>query len=247
MKFLNRPLTYFALLALVSLPLSYHYRVSEGGTAPAPKRAPASVGTAVMKTGTVKAATPSDENKVAPVLEASPATETAGPTSDPESEILVELREYMKLQAKVLPSDAERQRKLELLENPRYLKGLGELLKDGAEDRLEAVAIASLIEARRFAESETADRVLQDLVADARVEDSSLASSERERLAATKAEVMYLWSAASGDVARKMPSYLPGEVSERLWRNVQTLHEANVVASVGLEDRYTRTGNHLTE
>lgn len=242
MKGWNRPLTYFLLLAAVAVPWSLEFRTRDGAKprataavteAPAsPRRAPASVVSEVPVAAPAEAVSaPANSESAAPA-------EPAG---------LAELREYARLQAKVLPSDAERLRKLELLEDPRYLKSLGALLQAGTESRLEAVAIASLLEARRFNQSETAELVLRDLVADARVEDEGLTTSERERLAATKAEVMYLWSAASASAAQKMPGYLPGAVSERLWRNVQTLHQDNAVASAALEERYTRTGSHLTE
>lgn len=243
MKSLNRPLTYFVILGAVVVPLSLQFRAHEIPQATIAKRAPASVGAAVpMERATTVVTAPMTAKWVRPTNETAFAEEKVVAPMGTE-----ELREYMKLSAKVLASDEDRQRKLELLEDPNYLKAIGRILQEGTDDRMEAAAIQSLLEARKYGQSETAELMLQELVSDARVEDVSLSSSERERLAATKAEVMYLWSASSQDVATKIPQLLPGDVSERLWRNVRTLQEENQVASAGIEERYTRTGSHLTE
>lgn len=189
------------------------------------------------------------------VAPSAPGPDTPQPAAPDAAEVIKEdpltagkrLEEYVRLRSRVLMSNDERLRKLEILEDPRFLEALGRLLRDGASSQQEGEAIRALLEARRFAESATADRVLGEIVADPRVEDEALPQSQREDLAATKAEVMYLWAAESQEVASKIPQHLPGRISEGLWRNVQTLHHENALASNEIGERYTRTGSHLNE
>lgn len=240
----NRPLTYFLLLAVIVLPLAYGLRQKVEKTSANPQtstakivRAPASIGAATLK-----------PKKVEPT--SLPPAKSGISLAVPEDDMIApaereRLREYALLNSKVLLRDQERVRKLEILEDPEFLRAIGEFLKRGGDGQLETAAIESLLEARRFNQAETADQVLQAIVQDARIEDELLALNEREQLAETKAELMYLWTAANPKAGEAMPQYLPGEVSQRLWLNVQTLQQQNLQASREVEDRYAATGSHL--
>ncbi len=239
----NRPLTYFVGLAVILLPLAFTFRETssartadvETTAAARIERRPASLGAATDQPNKAQI-----EDAVLPIgQKTSAAAETLSPAAR------LQLREYSLLNSKVLLRDQERLRKMEILEDPEFLKSIGEFLKRGGDGQLETAAIESLLEARRFNHAGTADQVLQGIVQDARIEDEQLALGDREQLAETKAELMYLWTAANPKAGELMPQYLPGEVSQRLWVNVQTLQSQNLQASREIEDRYAVTGSHL--
>lgn len=155
------------------------------------------------------------------------------------------LREYAALTKKVLLRDADRVRKLEILEDPKFLQAMGEYLKTGGDGKTETYALQALLEARRFSMHSLSEQVLQSVVADPRIEDAGLVMSERERLAETKAEVMYLWSSVSAQAISVIPRSLPGEVSQKLWSNVLYMQKQNAEASNEVQKRYAATGSHL--
>lgn len=179
---------------------------------------------------------------------------TGVPTSASESPQAAEnsgsvrLQEYAFLRSKVLLRDEERVRKQELLEDPEFLRQVGDYLRgksDMGNLSNERHAVDLLMEALRYSESGVADQILHAIVADPQIEHSDLSLAQRERLAETKAEIMYLWSSADAKLIQMMPQILPGEVSQKLWSNVRSLQQQNAVESVEVAKRFAATGNHM--
>lgn len=157
------------------------------------------------------------------------------------------LREFSGFQRKALLRDEERLRKQEILEDPEFLRQLGGLLAEQLKGREMEQALDLLLEARRYSEAAVVDEVFKMIVQDSRVEDLSLPYAERERLAEVKAEVMYHWSASDNRISQQISATLPGEVSQRLWRNVTEIQAQNLAESMALQKRFAATGSHLME
>ncbi|HMN68135.1 MAG TPA: hypothetical protein PKC28_06305 [Bdellovibrionales bacterium] len=146
-----------------------------------------------------------------------------------------ELNQYAALQAKVLPSPDERDKKQALLINPKLLMGMAvrlvrlPLLPLGEQ----GAAIDLLLDAVKSGDREAAETALAVVVEDKQVEDPSLMGGVREQLAGIKAEVLYHWAALVPSQVPQIPKRLPGPASRKIWDNVREAHSDNEAESRG--------------
>jgi hypothetical protein len=96
--------------------------------------------------------------------------------------------------------------------------------------RLQNQAVDLLLEAR-LGGSQIAGQVLRSVVTDGQVEKESLSRSDRQAFAELKADVLYRWSAREPAITAELPGWLPGPVSQKIWRNVVNAQEQNQLES----------------
>lgn len=171
----------------------------------------------------------------AAMVPAMPSTGTL-PAARGEFRFQKELDDYAFLRRKIFLSDDEKAEKARLLRDPSFVAGLESLFRDSLESGFEPemrrnLALDLLFEALEGEGRDAASRVLRSVVRDERVESSALDSGTRRTLAGLKAEVLYQWSSKNPRVAREVGSWLPGPVSERIWRNVQAAQNQNLAES----------------
>lgn len=146
------------------------------------------------------------------------------------------LADYAKLKQLIFMSADMRSRKNELLKDERFLRELGALLKTAAMDdlqtqELQSQAIDLLVEARTVADGRVAGEVLKSVVEDSSIENETLSLADRRALAGLKAELLYQWTAQEPKVADSVGSWLPGPISQKIWRNVLAAQEQNEFTS----------------
>lgn len=148
------------------------------------------------------------------------------------------LKEFQKLKKKVFLDNDEKRRLSELTRDPEFLSSLAPLFDISAERNEDEVnaAIDLLLDAATKEKSETAASVLMGVISDPSIENLDIPEKPREQLAGIKAEILFLWTAASPDRAQHMASMLPGPVSQRLWENVLTAQERNRNESLAAQD-----------
>ena len=142
-----------------------------------------------------------------------------------------ELKTYNRLNMKPFLSQAEEQELESLIAHGGLLKTLDQvLLKPAWSEQgvlMQDVAIDLLLTAARGPNAASAAAALRSVIEDRQVEDASVDVKTREQLAGLKAEVLYLWSAQSPEMAASIQSWLPGPVSLKIWSNVQRMQRAN--------------------
>ena len=144
-----------------------------------------------------------------------------------------ELSEYAQLKTKVLPSEEERRAKETLLNDSRFLRGLGArlvkapLLPSGEQE----AAVDALVDAFKKGDKESAAQAMAEIVEDSQVENIKLATDLREQLAGVKAEVLYHWTALAPAKASQIARRLPGPVSRKIWNNVEQVQQNNLAES----------------
>ncbi len=148
-----------------------------------------------------------------------------------------ELAEYAKLKSHVFLNDEGRARKKELLRDEKFIKGLEGLLKTAAGNDMQLLeaqsqAIDLLIEARASGSDDVAGEVLRSVVEDSSIENEKVNVADRKALAGVKADLLYQWTAQEPLVADKIRSWLPGPVSEKIWKNVMHAQEQNELESL---------------
>lgn len=165
-----------------------------------------------------------------------PASEKAQAAQNSSFSGKESLTEYVKMKSQIVMSAQMRERKNELLHDEAFLKGLGKLLKTPALNdlktkELQSQAIDLLVEARTSTDGRVAGEVLKSVIEDKSIESDRLKLAERKALAGLKAELLYQWSAQEPKVADSILSWLPGPVSQKIWRNVLAAQEQNELAS----------------
>ncbi len=146
------------------------------------------------------------------------------------------LQDYVEVQAKVLLTEDDQERKTRILSDGRSLRSLLPWLltaaKPGSEfDKLQAAALDVLLEARNQNGSEDAGSVLRSTLTDNSVEDAQLSVAERESLAGIKAEILMKWTSQEPSLVGQVGSWLPGPASQAIWANVQTMQSSNEAES----------------
>ncbi len=139
------------------------------------------------------------------------------------------LKEFSSLKKKVFLTNDDKRRLSELTRDPSFLSSLAPLFDIAAkrdENDLNA-AIDLLLDAATKEKSETAASVLMGVIADSSIEDQEIPTKARESLSGIKAEIMFLWTAATPERANHMEAMLPGPVSRRLWENVLRAQDRN--------------------
>lgn len=141
----------------------------------------------------------------------------------------MKLREFSTLKRKVFLDNEEKRRLSELTRDPEFLASLAPIFNINAnrdETSLNA-AVDVLLDAATKERSETAASVLLGVIADPSIENETVPFKLRESLSGIKAEIMFLWTAATPERANHMEAMLPGPASRRLWENVLNAQERN--------------------
>lgn len=157
----------------------------------------------------------------------------SAPSAVSEFRFSTELTQFAKLKDKVFLSEQDKAERAKLLGDKELLRALEEVLKkptalNSREQDLQNDAIDLLLEALATPSSAIASEVLKAVVTDRQLENEQLDMASREALAGVKAEVMYQWSAIDPERANQIPTWLPGPVSERIWKNVLNAQEQNL-------------------
>ena len=174
-----------------------------------------------------------------PVTPSAPVAENVpmkGTTSMSRSyEYTEEVEMYARLTAKAFLTPAEEQTLHGLVRDENLLKSLTKVLLEPAwtheRIRQQDAAIEILIAGLRGSSSAAAASALRSVVEDRQIENPYLAAKDREQLAGLKAEVLFLWSSSSPEMASNIRSWLPGPVSIKIWSNVIRMQKANVTES----------------
>lgn len=143
-----------------------------------------------------------------------------------------ELAEFKILKEKVFLTEEEKEQHKNFLQDRALLENLKTLFKYPAPYQdLEAqqnAAVDLLLEAiKSGGDADTARAVFKELIADPTIENSQLTPAQRQNLAGVKAEVLFQWSALEPERAGEMKNALPGPVSVKIWKNVETQQDLN--------------------
>lgn len=151
-----------------------------------------------------------------------------------------DLKKYARLSEKALLLEPDKIVKRRLLADEDFLKGLETLLKTPPVDqesiRAQNTALDFVLEALNTDLRAVAVEVLRNVVADPAVENHSMTAQDRQVLAGIKAEALFNWSAVDTEAAMEIPGLLPGQVSEKIWENVQKQQENNLAESAALAE-----------
>lgn len=165
----------------------------------------------------------------------------------PRSAYEKELNEYTRIKAKVFLSEEEKEYRRRLLADRSMLEDLGRYLRTPAqtgatEDEAQKSAALDLLFEAFDTKSEVSEAILRDIVQDKQIENESLDLQTRKSLAGVKAEVLYEWSSRQPAQSETLRSWLPGPVSEKIWKNVQATQQQNVAESM-MEARSQAAGH----
>ncbi len=155
-----------------------------------------------------------------------------------------EVAVYAQLKSKVFLSDDEKAQKNEMFANRELIEGIGEFLRRPAGTQFEAQAQQSaaldfLLEALTSKEgNQAAEMALREIIVDDQIETDKLDIDSRKNLAGVKAEVLYQWTSLDPGRTSEIRGWLPGPVSEKIWRNVTDTQQRNLreSAMVGMDD-----------
>lgn len=148
-----------------------------------------------------------------------------------------ELRDYMHLKTKVFMNEEEKIRKAQLLADTGFVREAGELLRkpaaiDSEDFDRQSRVMDLLFEALESPSKSVAIEALRDVVEDTQIENDKLDVEARRSLAGVKAEVLYQWSALDPMRASDIQAWLPGPVSQKIWRNVLEMQNNNRLESL---------------
>lgn len=227
------------VLAILGGVLTIRAPSSVSSTRGASTRGPSSLPRQPASPGTRgKAVTPAATAKPLPATAAAPTAAANSQVlggSDPRQrpfEMKKELEEYRLYSKKVFMSEEEKRQKRGLLQDAGLIRQLGALFKSSAssyEDLVEQqnTAVDFLLEALQGESRAVAAEVLRGVIQDPATENTRLSLASRENLAGAKAEILYRWSAQEPAKSREIAQWLPGPVSQRIWRNVLAQQESN--------------------
>lgn len=155
----------------------------------------------------------------------------------PEFKFAKELTAYAGLKKKVFDSPEVREEKARLFANDEFLHGLEALLRvpalnDPDFEAQQNDAIDLLLEARATTGGSVPAEILRSLIEDPQIEGTRLDLKSREALAGIKADVLYQWTSQEPNATRDVANWLPGPVSEKIWRNVLAAQEQNRLESM---------------
>lgn len=153
-----------------------------------------------------------------------------------------DLKKYARLSEKALLLEPDKIVKRRLLADEEFLKGMEVLLKTPPVDQetrqAQNAALDFILESLNTDLRSVAVEVLRNVVADPGVENQSMTPQDRQVLAGIKAEALFNWSAVDSDAAMEIPGLLPGQVSEKIWENVQKQQENNLAESAALAEAH---------
>ncbi|HEY8269525.1 MAG TPA: hypothetical protein VIG33_01445 [Pseudobdellovibrionaceae bacterium] len=142
-----------------------------------------------------------------------------------------DLEGYRLLSKKIFLTNQEKIQMQDLLKNDEFTRQLKKLFTVSSEyDNLENqqnIAVDFLLAAATGENGALASEILKSIIQDPATENESLSRTTRENLAGVKAEVLYRWSAQEPLKAAEMRQWLPGPVSEKIWKNVLAQQEMN--------------------
>lgn len=148
---------------------------------------------------------------------------------------------FSSVQQKVMLKATDKQLKKELLSNKEALLSAKKLLLQPAlepEDQvLQNIALDYLFESLKGPQSAAAIEALKSIVADKTVESNKIKIEERKALAGVKAEILYQLSSERPEEAGSLQASLPGPISQKIWRNVQSQQENNLAESRQIKDQ----------
>lgn len=148
---------------------------------------------------------------------------------------------FFSVQQKVIPKAADKKLKKDLLLNKEAIMSAKKLLLQHAlepEDQvLQNIALDYLFESLKGPQSAAAIETLKSIVADKTVESNKIKIEERKALAGIKAEILYQLSSERPEEAGSLQASLPGPVSQKIWRNVQSQQENNLAESRQIKDQ----------
>jgi hypothetical protein len=150
----------------------------------------------------------------------------------------VDLEKFLGLKKKVLLTEDEKRDKKSLLSDRAFLESLKPLLLvEAPKDKvnLQNGALDYLYEALQGDMRAEAAEVLQAVVADKTVEDTSTSLDTRKNMGGMKAEVLFRWSAIDPKATGTIAASLPGPVSKKIWDRVQEQQENNAAESRSLQ------------
>lgn len=160
---------------------------------------------------------------------------TEGPSELKPFENKTELAEFKILKQKVFLTEEEKAQRKDFLQDRILLENLRSLFKYPAQyqdlEEQQNVAVDLLLEAIKSGDADTARAVFKELIADPTIENKQLTPSQRQNLAGVKAEVLYQWSSLEPDRASEMQSALPGPVSQKIWKNIESQQQNNEAES----------------
>lgn len=149
-----------------------------------------------------------------------------------------DLEAYSHLRRKVFMTDEEKKQHKDLLQNRAFLESLKDIvLVEAPEDKtsLQNSALDFLFESLKSGQKNISREILQAVVQDATVENSSESLSTRKSVGGVKAEVIYQWSSIEPQSASVIEQSLPGPVSKKIWIRVQEQQESNAGESANLQ------------
>ena len=211
---------------------------SETSRAPASLAAEKETSAALPAGGSQTQATPVTANKASGSTPVQVMRDQAGTaetaTKAARFEYQKELDDFAFLKKKALLTEEEKSEKKSLLQNENFLRGLAPLLTRiaGAPDLdfelHQNMAVDLLFEALQSEKSEVAAQVLQSVIQDASIENAKGDLATRQVLAGIKGEILYHWSALEPTRAGEMQGWLPGPVSQKIWKNVVAAQQSNL-------------------
>lgn len=145
-----------------------------------------------------------------------------------------DLNQYRELKKRVLGSADDELERSRLKSDTVLLDSFRDLLKSpasGEQTRANQEAALDLLFEALKDHSTQAESILQGVIQDAQIESSALTPAVRENLAGIKAEALYQWSALDPAKAQTLQSWLPGPVSQKIWRNILDRQESNLAES----------------
>lgn len=134
--------------------------------------------------------------------------------------------EFSELSEKVFPNPDETMRKSEILMNADFLRNIADYLLTGNNVELKNQAVDMIVAAMKMGSPEASAQA-ERIISDGQIEDSRLPASVRQNMAETKGEILSEFAALGEANEAKVPSMLPGKVSQKIWRNVQEFHNQN--------------------
>lgn len=152
-------------------------------------------------------------------------------------QVKVQLKSFQQFQNKSVMTNDEEEARLKLLQDADLISQVSGMLrsrlaqKDAQAFENQNIAIDLLIEALKEGNEQAATDAIWDQIRDGQVEDSSIPLGERKTLAGIKGELIYHATALRPDSFQDIEMDLPGPVSQKIWKNVQEQHQANLESS----------------
>jgi hypothetical protein len=159
-------------------------------------------------------------------------------------EVKAQLKAFQTLQVKSVLTPAEEAARRKLLQDGDLIAQLGAVLRSrvGQKDpdftENQNLAIDFLVEALKYGNEQAAVDAIWEQIRDGQIEDTSIPLKERQVLAGIKGEILYHATALKPETFEDVEMDLPGPVSQKIWKNVQEQHQANLEGSLSEADEH---------